>query len=311
MSRMTVVVAMSVALSVGLTATPRHAEASIKHRAKKMSDKAAKLFAQHKYRDAAELFEKAYALDSAKLIRLRNAGRAYEEARMHSRALHCFKRYLERASTPKLREDAKTRIARLEARMVAEQEPAAAMGRAPMVPSAGAASGASSGADKRVAGADKRVAGADSSSPPVATGAAASAATPAVPTFESDAAIQVGSPRSLALPAAVGVGGVVAMIGGGALIYLASSAATDVDAAEAKGDYGYSGGSDKLVDDRAAISLNRGVGWGLVGVGAVGAGVAAWWAMRGDGAARTALLPAALLPTGPADGAGVTALFRF
>ena len=306
MSRMTVLatLALSLALSVSLAVMPRHAEASIKQRAKQMSDTAAKLFAQHKYRDAAELFEKAYALDSAKLIRLRNAGRAYEEARMHGRALHCFKRYLERATKAKLREDATTRIARLEARMVAEQQPTATMRRAPEV-APNRAAGAAAGADKRVAGADASSNPSASGGAPT-TGGGLATTTPAVPTFEHDAAVRAGSPRSLALPVALGAGGVAVMIGGGALLFLASGATTDADAAEARGDYGYPGGSDKLADDRAAISLNRGVGWGLVGVGVVGAGVAAWLATRGGPAARTVLLP-----SGPSDGVGLTAVFRF
>ncbi len=68
---------------------------AILRQAKDMSDQAARHFAHKEYLQAAELFEQAYALDHNKLIRLRNAGRAFEEAGRDERALHCFLRYLE------------------------------------------------------------------------------------------------------------------------------------------------------------------------------------------------------------------------
>lgn len=269
MARMTA--GATLAVCVVLMVTPNEVEAGIKTRARRMSNQAAKLFAEHKYKAAAELFEQAYALDAAKVIRLRNAGRAYEEARLNKRALHCFRRYLERAKKPKLREDAKTRIMRLEARIAAAQRPT------PPTPaaSAGASAGKKNGPDGKASTAPVQV----------------ETRTPT---------------RSMAMPVAVGASGVVAFISGGVLLWLAGSASADIDAAESRGDYKYPTGDTKLSDDRSAVSLNRGVGWGLMGVGVIASGAAAWLSLRGDSPPRTALIPA-----GPSDGPGLTAVLRF
>ena len=83
-------------------------------------------------------------------------------------------------------------------------------------------------------------------------------------------------------------------------------AQSDVDAAKDRGDYSYPTGSAKLESDESTISLNRGIGWGLVGLGVVGVGVSAWSSFTGAKSAS-----ASLLPGGPGDGPGVTALLRF
>ncbi|GEM_PF-3590668 len=111
---------------------------ALKREARKMSNKAAKLFAKKQFRESAELFEQAYALDPRRLIRIRNAGRAYEEAGDSAKAVHCFERFLERTDNEKLKKDAKERIARLSkpaekpAPVVATPRPAPAT-KAPVV----------------------------------------------------------------------------------------------------------------------------------------------------------------------------------
>ncbi|MCO4760681.1 MAG: hypothetical protein KC502_04210 [Myxococcales bacterium] len=223
-------------------ATPLRADASIRSRAKKMSNEAARLFAEKKFVQAAERFEQAYALDSKRLIRLRNAGRAYEEARAHQQALHCFRRYVKRVKSVKLREDAKTRIARLEARIsAAEQAKLAPKPKPAVVPVA---------------------------RPKLAK-------KPPPPTIQR-------KPSDRVLPVSIGIAGVGALVSGGTLLWLASGASGDIDRAEAKGDYGYPGGETKLKDDRSLVGLNQTVGWGLVGAGLVGAGVSTWLLLRGE-----------------------------
>jgi len=115
--------------STALPAPTLAASKALRQQARKMSNKAAGHFHAKRWQQAAELFEQAYALDPAKLIRLRNAGRAYEEAKLNERALHCFKRFAERTPDAKLKADAHTRIARLEKELVpkpAEPPPKAA-----------------------------------------------------------------------------------------------------------------------------------------------------------------------------------------
>lgn len=119
----------ALASAVALPAAPRPALAATKAlrtRAAEMSEEAGKLFNEGKFREAAERIEQAYALDPDVLVRLRNAGRAWEEAKEPERAIHCFERFLERETDPALRKDAEERIARLRAEIAARAAPAAA-----------------------------------------------------------------------------------------------------------------------------------------------------------------------------------------
>lgn len=123
-----------------LLMTPVSADATskaLRSRAVEMSEEAGKLFNGGKYREAAERIEQAYALDPSVLVRLRNAGRAWEEAKEPERAIHCFERFLERETDPALRKDAEERIARLRAEIAArtdaEAKPSAAATEAPAV----------------------------------------------------------------------------------------------------------------------------------------------------------------------------------
>ncbi len=272
------VVVVVTALAVAPSA---HASTSIKRTAKTMSDRAAKLFAEKRFRAAAELFEKAYALDGAKVIRLRNAGRAYEEAGAPKLALHCFKRYVALEKSERLLADARERITRLQA----------------------AVSGGGGAAVQPKAPAEQ-----SRSKPAPVSPQPAAAATP-VPGGQPSAQIAAAAPSARprwALP--LGAAGVGALAGGVSALVLTSKAAARVDAAEARDDYSYPGGSSKLSADRSTITLNRALGWTLVGLGAVGAGVATWAALRGTPGPATGL---SLAPVGPGDGAGFSAALRF
>lgn len=277
--------AMILAVSVGVVVAPVDAHASIKSRAKRMSNQAAKLFAEKQFKAAAELFEQAYALDSAKSIRLRNAGRAYEEAKLYGQALHCFRRYIDRAGSAKLKEDAKTRIARMDALVTAKKrsKPVADVAQPSKKPPASVVVEAPKQPVADVAQPSKK---------PSSIGGSVSASP--------------GAKSSRVVPYAVGGASLVGLLSGGAILWQVGQAQSDVDAAKARGDYSYPTGSAKLESDESTISLNRGIGWGLVGLGVVGVGVSAWKSLSG---AKTAT--ASLLPGGPGDGPGVTALLRF
>ncbi len=113
-------------VAVGVSKLIDATERDVRQRAKKMSDQAAELFANKRYLGAAELFEQSYALDNRMHIRIRNAGRAYEEAGELERALHCFQRFARLTREAELAADARQRIARIEIHLKASGESVAA-----------------------------------------------------------------------------------------------------------------------------------------------------------------------------------------
>jgi len=92
---------------------------------KDLADEAAERFKSQRFVDAAELFERAYALNPDKVVRLRNAGRAWEEAGRLDQARHLFRRYVELVPEGADRAEVRLRLARIEARLapVARPEP--------------------------------------------------------------------------------------------------------------------------------------------------------------------------------------------
>jgi tetratricopeptide (TPR) repeat protein len=106
--------------SLALAAPPK------KDLGKDMADEAAVLFQQKEYLRAAELFERAFALNSEKLVRLRNAGRAFEEAGRLEHAKHLFERYLELTPQGSENDDVAVRIRKISKRLAEAAQLAAA-----------------------------------------------------------------------------------------------------------------------------------------------------------------------------------------
>ena len=88
---------------------------------KALADEAAALFKQGQYLQAAELFERSFALAPDKLVRLRNAGRAYEEAGRLDHAKLLFERYLSLAPESPERTEVVERLRRLELRLESDK----------------------------------------------------------------------------------------------------------------------------------------------------------------------------------------------
>lgn len=99
-----------------LWTTPVHA-AGPHDAGKALADQAAASFKDGHFLQAAELFERAYALAPDKLVRLRNAGRAYEEAGRLEYARLVFQRYLQLAPEGPDKAEVRDRVAKLDARL--------------------------------------------------------------------------------------------------------------------------------------------------------------------------------------------------
>jgi hypothetical protein len=108
-----VAAATAVVVSFALAQPVDAASRELQRQAKQMADTAAKLFAKKEYREAAKLFEQAYALDNGKAVRLRNAGRAFEEFGDKGNALRCFEVFIKHDVGKKFLTDANTRIKKL------------------------------------------------------------------------------------------------------------------------------------------------------------------------------------------------------
>lgn len=122
---------LATCFATGPALGPTHALAAARADAKAdpgktLADEAAALFKDGKYLQAAELFERAFALAPDRIVRLRNAGRAFEEAGRLEHARHLFQRYVELAKPGTDRSEVRERLARLEARLAATKAPVAA-----------------------------------------------------------------------------------------------------------------------------------------------------------------------------------------
>ena len=115
------VVALPVVVALPLLPAP--ALAAPKDPGKAAADDAALAFKEGRFHDAAEGFEKAFALGPDKIVRLRNAGRAWEEAGKLEYARTKFQRYLDKAPPGPERAEVVGRLADLEARMAAVKSP--------------------------------------------------------------------------------------------------------------------------------------------------------------------------------------------
>ena len=90
---------------------------------KAIADDAAVAFKEQRFAEAAEMFEKAYALGNDKIVRLRNAGRAWEEAGKLEYARTQFQKYLDKVKSGPDHDEVTERLAKLEARIAASITP--------------------------------------------------------------------------------------------------------------------------------------------------------------------------------------------
>ena len=227
--------AAAIAVIIGIAACPQPANAAspeLQRQAKQMANTAAKLFKKKHYKEAATLFEQAFALDPDRDVRLRNAGRAYEEAGMLGNALRCFEKFEKITDSDKLKKDAQQRIARF-----------------------------------KEAGAQARTASGTTIARP-APKPATPTPTPAVkPVIAAKKQPVQTRPNWLI----TGSGGAILVAGVGLFVY-ANGVGGDIDTHESAGHYQYSGGASKLADDRSAVSTNQTAGIALAGAGALIAG---------------------------------------
>ncbi len=108
-------------LAFALCPAAAFAVAPAKDLGKGVADDAAAAFKDHRFEQAAELFEKAYALGNDKYVRLRNAGRAWEEAGKLEYARTQFQKYLDKVPSGPDHDEVAQRLERLEARIAAVQ----------------------------------------------------------------------------------------------------------------------------------------------------------------------------------------------
>lgn len=257
-----------------VTAAQAAPSAAIQRRAKNMSDKAAHLFAIKAYLQAAELFEQSYSLDPDKLVRLRNAGRAFEEAGRDDRALHCFLRYTELEQDPKLLADASERIDRIKRAQRAARQ--ARIAPTPTRPGAGPP-GAGPPADGPPA------AGQPADGPPAAAAEAdPHAEGPGASAVHDAPGAELAAANGGAMPWVVGGAGVAVLATGVVWLLMTEAAADTLDEDDAAGLYNYADGANERDSDKAVIDRNRIVSWSLVGAGAVAVGAATWLALRSD-----------------------------
>lgn len=216
---------------------------------KEFADQAAVAFKEQHFQQAAELFEKAYALGPEKLVRLRNAGRAWEEAGRLDYAQTQFKKYLDKAKPGTERDEVIERLRALEARIAAKTPaptpatPVEAAAPAPAAPVAVA---------------------------PAPVPAVAAEAKP-VETVTAPAESPSKAPAWVTLSA-----GAALVVAGATWIVLTQVAAAKVTEGQNAGTYS----PEKLARDESVLTQNRAVGASLLGVGAAGFVVGAIWLAR-------------------------------
>ena len=234
-----------------LAAAPRDA-------GKPLADQAAVLFKAGKFLPAAELFERAFALNPSKLVRLRNAGRAFEEAGRLDHARHLFQRYIELAPAGRDRDEVQDRIAKLTARLAptATAETVTATGPPPAPQQA--ARHAESGA----------------------------AADSPTPTVRTDSPQASRWPRWLA----AGAGAGLAAVG---VVWLAqvADAQDRFDSDVAAHHYEYVDGPAKRSQDEDVLERNRVLAWTCTGLGVAGAVGGVLWALAPQPVAGVHILP--------------------
>lgn len=112
---------LTLTAAVSLPARAAWAALSATDESKALAVKGADLFKKGQFLDAAQAFEKAYALDAKDFRVLRYAGRAWQEVGFYDRALKLLTRYLEIETDAELAQSAKANVAKLKATTPAER----------------------------------------------------------------------------------------------------------------------------------------------------------------------------------------------
>ncbi len=239
---------------------------------KDLADQAASQFKAGNFLPAAELFERAFALAPDKLVRLRNAGRAYQEGGQPANARLVFQRYLDLAPESAEKQEVRQRIAQLD-----ERPAKAAVAELP-APATATATAARA---------------------PLAPGTASG---PGVVGVQQSATTQSASTKTSAW---LGMGlGMAALGGGAAWWWAARQAQGRIDADVSRQYYDYPHGSDKLSHARSTVAAQS---WAAVGTATVGAAALGYGIYR----LLQAQSPVALAPWSTDGGIGWVASAAF
>ncbi len=273
--------AMTVASSMWLHVA--QARTPIARQAKQLSNRAALLFKRGDFVVAAEFFERAYALDPQVSIRLRNAGRAYEEGKRIARALHCFKRYLTLCDEPKLIEDVKGRIARLHRELNAKDY---SQDAAPTTSASKTTLSTKMPSQKVKSGHQSML---ESTKP-----------RPQINSTKPSVAWKVGSLAA----------GLIGLGGGVYWLLRTGSAEAEIDDGVASGSYNYDGGASKLIKDQDTVRINRAFAGVVSALGAASLGVSLWLWLRRDSQSNVTS-KVTWTPVGPNGLPGASASYLF
>jgi len=247
------------------------ASAAPKDAGKEVADQAAERFKEGKFLEAGELFERAFALNPKMLVRLRNAGRAFEEAGRLEYARVIFQRYLDQAPDSEEKQEVQARMVKISLKLKENIEEKQA--QTPKV-------------EQQMRSDAKGATAPESTRPGEPTAPAAKDATekttPASPKTQpaetAEASGATGSRLSEWLGA--GAGAAVAVTGA---VWLAKTmaAATAVDKDYQAGNYAYGpDGDTKYATAQSTLSTNKIVGASLLGAGTVATGIFVYLALR-------------------------------
>lgn len=259
------------------------AGAAPKDAGKEVADQAAEKFKEGKFLEAGELFERAFALNPKMLVRLRNAGRAFEEAGRLEYARVIFQRYLDQAPDSEEKQEVQARMVKISVKLKGNIEEKQA--QTPKVEqqlhsdAKGAAGPASAHAGEPGA---------------PATGDTTEKAAPANPKTQPAESVEASSSANSRLSEWLGAGAGAAIAVTGA-VWLAKTfaAATAVDKDYQAGNYAYGPDGDaKYTAAQSTLSTNKIVGASLLGAGTVATGVFVYLALRNpEKAAKVDLTP--------------------
>ncbi len=259
------------------------ANAAPKDAGKEVADQAAEKFKEGKFLEAGELFERAFALNPKMLVRLRNAGRAFEEAGRLEYARVIFQRYLDQAPDSEEKQEVQARMVKISAKLKGNIEEKQA--QTPKV-------------EQQVRNDPKNATTPESGRPaeaaaPVAGEPSEKNAATSPKTQPAESALVASSANShLSEWLGAGAGAGVAVTGA---VWLAKTfaAAAAVDKDFQAGNYAYGPEGDaKHAAAQSTLSTNKIVGASMLGVGAVATGVFVYLALRSpEKAARLEVAP--------------------
>lgn len=232
---------------------------------KALADEAAALFKAKEYLRAAELFERSFALSPDRLVRLRNAGRAYEEAGRLDNARLVFERYLALAPPSAERDEVAKRLVRIQAALVEQRR------RELAAEGSSDAKGAGKASDET-----EPAAPAPDTAKSDETAAPAKSAKPSGP----ERTVHVDRLKTPKLPwALIGAGAVLTGLGIGWQIN-AVSAQDELNAQSRAGLYDGPGGRSAFDTQQGEIRTAEQAAWTMIGVGTAAALAGGIWLWR-------------------------------